>query len=316
MEVVKGAGNNSARVIKHSISPDGIEMLTFELTYWRAFHSEFMTHRLLSKNSSSTRAIPIERAIEIINENPGMPSHWGQNNPGMQSNAHLSEINTKSAKALWRAALDSAVSHVKILASKNGINGHKQWVGRLLEPWSVMKVVVSGTEWNNLYALRNHPDAQPEFQDLVRCMIAACEASTPQVLKPGAWHLPYIVTRVDSDGNATYWVDENTEVDLETARKVSASCCAQVSYRRLDASVEKALDVFNKLNIGVKGKLAHASPVEHQATPMSSSKEAAAALLGEWESGVTHMRRDKSLWSGNLRGWVQYRQLIENEAVW
>lgn len=242
-----------------------------------------------------------------------MPVYWGKNQTGMAAKEELPSDAIEASKCVWLSARDQALSHAKIL---NEIGNHKQVANRITEPYQVMKTVVSGTEWRNLYALRNHPDAQPEFQDLVRCMIAACEASTPQLLKPGAWHLPYIVTRVDSDGNATYWVDENTEVDLEIARKVSASCCAQVSYRRLDSSVEKALDVFSKLNIGVKGKLAHASPVEHQATPMAAPFARDATSRETWAPGVTHMRRDASLWSGNLRGWIQYRQLIENEAVW
>lgn len=313
MEVVKGKGCNSARVIKHSISPDGIRLITFELEYPRFILAELNTHRLLSKNSASSRAIPVSAMHKLIAETPAMPIYWGKNQTGMAAKEELSHNEIVASVGVWLAARDQALSHSKIL---HEIGNHKQVANRVTEPFQVMKTVVSGTEWNNLYALRNHPDAQPEFQDLVRCMIAAIDASTPQELNPGMWHLPYILTRVESDGNATYWADEYTELDLETARKVSASCCAQVSYRRLDSSVEKALDVFSKLNIGAKGKLAHASPVEHQATPMNAPFAGDVPMSDTWCPGVTHMRRDKSLWSGNLRGWIQYRQLIENEAVW
>jgi hypothetical protein len=32
--------------------------------------------------------------------------------------------------------------------------------------------------------------------------------------------------------------------------------------------------------------------------------------------GITHQDREGQLWSGNLRGWIQHRKLIPNEAQW
>ena len=43
---------------------------TFELTYPRYIHSEFMTHRVFSRNASSSRAIPVKRMIEQVRNNP------------------------------------------------------------------------------------------------------------------------------------------------------------------------------------------------------------------------------------------------------
>ena len=106
-----------------------------------------------------------------------------------------------------------------------------------------------------------------------------------------------------------------TIVDLETAKMISVSCCAQVSYRKLDDSIEKARKIFDMLNIGSNVKPAHASPLEHQGTPMNVF-ESMPFFPSTWEEGITHVRRDGSLWSGNLRGWVQLRQLIPNEAKW
>jgi hypothetical protein len=311
---VRGKGNNIARLIKHSVSASGIELLTWELEYWRGWHSENMTHRMLSKNSSSTRAIPISKAIDLIRQNPGMPIHWGLNNPGMQSNVEMDVYQASIAKTKWLEAMESAISFAIELSDKNGINGHKQWVGRLLEAFSCMKVVQTGTEFSNYDALRDHKDAQPEFADLVRCMKKAKAQSTPDLLKAGEWHLPYITTK-RIDGKLTYWASDDTQIDLDTARKVSASCCAQASYRKLDDTLEKALDVYEKLKLdGTSDSPKHASPVEHQATPMDSDN--IPFNPNTWENGVTHVRRDGSLWSGNFRGWIQHRQLIPNEAVW
>lgn len=306
---VFGKGGIIARVIADSIDAKGQRITTYELEYQRMFHSEVMTHRALSKNSSSTRAIPVARAIELVQQKPAMPIHWGQNNPGMSSKKELDETRRDAAEGVWRACIESVISHVKVLADPEGINGHKQWVGRWLETASFIKVVLTGTDFNNLWNLRRHPDAQPEFLELANCMYDAREMSTPNLLKPGQWHLPYIDF---VDGK---YFSEGQEVDLTIARKISASCCAQASYRKLDTSIEKAVKVFDMLHLGDEsGEPAHASPTEHQATPMDESN--IPFNPNTWEPGVTHVRRDGSLWSGNLRGWVQFRQLIPNEAVW
>lgn len=309
---VKGNGNNIARLIKHSVTRQGVHLYTWELEYWRAIHAEMMTHRMISKNAASTRAVPVERAIELALENTGTPIHWGANNPGMQSRAELQGVQLEAAKGAWRAALEQATSAARVMSAKVGINGHKQWAGRVLEPFSVMKIVATCTEYENLELLRDHVDAQPEFRDLVQCMKAARLQSVPEQLAPGEWHLPYIDAARDADGVLRYYA-EGKEIDLDTARKISTSCCAQVSYRRADASADKALEIFDKLNLFSTENPPHFSPAEHQATAQDLDAQVLQDLnldCNAWEPGITHVTRNGSRWSGNLRGWVQYRQLI------
>lgn len=308
IEVV-GNGNIIARMVKDSINSSDVRLRTFELEYPRFIHSELMTHRMLSKNASSTRAIPVKRAIEIVQENTAMPVHWGKNNPGMQSRQELDDTRKEAAQQSWLAVRDAVISHVRVMSDPVGINGHKQWAGRPLETFSFIKVVLTGTEFENMWHLRDHPDAQPEFRELVRIMQQVSEQSVAQKLIAGQWHLPYVDL---IDGK--YYVS-GEQVSLDVAKKVSASCCAQVSYRRLDESIEKAQEIFEMLHVGDdSGQPAHASPLEHQATPMDS--DSIPFNPNTWENGITHVRKDGSLWSGNLRGWIQHRQLIANEAVW
>jgi hypothetical protein len=125
------------------------------------------------------------------------------------------------------------------------------------------------------------------------------------LLHPGEWHLPYVTFEVDEDGNFEYFDSEQRRIDLETAKKISGSCCAQVSYRRLDESVEKSLDIYNKL---VGADRLHASPFEHQATPIEGI-----GRYEQWPEGASHVDRNGNFWSGNLQGWIQNRKLMPNE---
>jgi thymidylate synthase ThyX len=304
---VKGKSGISATILADSISPQGSRLTTYELEYPRFILSELNTHRMGSKNSASSRAIPIAKMHEHIKANTAMPVHWGKNQPGMSAKEEVDDPTKNGAIGVWEAARDVAIAHAKVL-SDMGI--HKQIANRTTEPYMMMKTVFSGTEFANLFWLRNHEDAQPEFHELASCMDSALKLSTPTILVPGQWHLPYITSVGDKIHGLKYFVGDE-EVDLETAKQVSASCCAQVSYRRLDDSIEKAKDIFNRL---INSTPVHASPVEHQATPMHHPNTK--TYLGEWEDGVTHMRRDGSLWSGNFKGWIQYRQLIPNNTQW
>lgn len=309
LPLVVGKGGISAKILADSVSYyTGDRLTTFELEYPRFIHSEVMTHRMLSKNAASTRAIPVSRAIEQVQSNPAMPIHWGQNNPGMRSNNELTGVQLEAAKTSWRAALDAIISYVKVMSDPKGINGHKQWVGRWLETATMIKVVFTGTEFANLYWLRDHEDAQPEFHELARVMRQAQAESKPETLSGGDWHLPYITV----DGGRYYAGGVELE-NLEVAKRVSVSCCAQVSYRRSDESVDKADKIIEMLNLGQPGKKAHASPTEHQGTPIITAP--GVFDPARWDPGVTHIDREGSLWSGNLRGWVQHRQLIPYNAV-
>ena len=292
----------SAKVIADSISSgkERIRITTFELEYPRFIHAEFMTHRMFSRNAASSRAIPIMRQIELIEENLAEPVHWGKHQPGMQADEELSPPRKKAAQKVWRWAGKMACKVGKALVR---IGAHKQFVNRILEPWAHIKVVCTATEFDNFFWLRKHKDAQPEIKELAERMWEARSASTPKSLSVGDWHVPYF-----KEG---YWCSED-EMSLEDALMISSSCCAQVSYRKLDGDLDKAKRVYGRL---VTSKPVHASPFEHQATPMVKNKGLSLAH-GRMETGATHMDKDYYWWSGNFRGWTQHRQLIEDHVCW
>jgi len=293
--------NITAKVLQDSISLDGVRLTTFELEYPRFIHAEFMTHRQFSRNCASSRAIPVTKMHEQIIANMATPMYWGVNQPGMQASVELEGLQLEGAQAVWQEAGKDSIRWSKSL----GIyNLHKQIANRVTEPFQMMKTVVTATEWNNWYWLRNHEDAQPEIRKLARCMYWQQAASRPLALRTGEWHVPY-VKRTEVSGQIYYYDSNGLPLDAHSAKVISASCCAQVSYRNSDDTLEKAKIIFDRL---INSEPCHASPVEHQATPMTN------LYAINWTEGLTHKQRDGVCWSGNFRGWIQHRQLIANHS--
>lgn len=295
----------TAKILLDSVyTPTGSRVTTFELEYPRFILAEFNTHRLLSRNSASSRAIPVAKMQELIKTRPAKPVHWGLNQPGMQAHQEINPELVKYVETCWLEARDSALRYSSLLAE---FGVHKQITNRITEPYQLIKTVCTATEWANFWHLRDHADTQPEFRELASQMHKLYKQSHPQPLRAGEWHLPYVPFTTSQNGDKL-WLDANTglEITLEQARKVSASCCAQVSYRTTDLTLAKADRIYSQL---IESEPAHASPVEHQATPITL-----------WDNmhtdGITHQDKWGHYWSGNFRGWVQFRKLIAGEARW
>lgn len=264
-----------AEVVKDSVGPHGVRLTTVRARYPKFIHGELMTHRVFSRNASSSRAIPVERMIKDVERDIAHPVHWGRNQPGMQAREELADLDARTAHMYWNAAARSAVDHARRM---NELGVHKQVVNRLIEPFAHINVLITATEWDNFFELRCHPDAQPEMRTLAEAIRDARDASTPRELEPGQWHLPFY------DGSPT--------MADPTPLMVSAARCARVSYETHDGrepSVEEDVELYRRLTSAVP---MHASPLEHQATPDPT-----------WAWPGLH---------GNLVGWVQHRKVEEN----
>lgn len=259
-------------IIADSIGPNRVRITTMQLKYHRYIHGEFMTHRVFSRNASSSRAVPVKTTLKQVWSDPAMPVQWGANKAGMQSEATLSPFRAELAAGLWKAAAKVACVMAWSLMK---IGLHKQWANRVLEPWQFIHVLVTATEWDNFFELRCHADAQPEMRALAEKMMTAYLWSIPKQLEAGEWHLPYV----------SEYINENS-VQMSVAR------CCRVSYLKHDGNQPSMADdllLFDRL---VGAQPIHASPCEHQA-------QALPVISGQ------------DSWSGNLRGWVQYRKVIE-----
>ena len=245
----------------------------------------------LSRNAASSRAIPVERMIKAVLADPAAPLYWGANQSGMQASRELEGVALEQAKAEWFRALGDAVMHAGNLVK---IGAHKQIVNRVLEPYSHIKVIYSGTEWSNFFALRLHQDAEPHIRMLAQAMKAAMDASTPKLLQPGEWHLPL------TDYDPKFAHKRLTQLDFI---KLSVARCASVSYKTVegfDMTLERAVALHDKL---VAGSPMHASPAEHQATPQGA----------RLSRGKVKFEGDEG---GNLgAGWRQYRKTLVGERI-
>jgi len=299
-----------AKALADSVSPAGYRLTTLEATFPRFVLAEFNTHRVFSRNSASSRAIPIAKQLRRVLEEPFVPVEFGSNQPGMQAGPPLQGAKREAAEREWLRGRDDAVRRVLGLiaapeavgaeddlserlaeveeairskaAPAEWLNVHKQVANRLLEPFMWHTVIVTATEWENFFNLRCHADAQPEIRLIAERMRAARAASEPREVGWDGWHLPLIRPEDREEG-----------ASVEDLVKVSVGRCARVSYLTHDGRRDLGadLDLYNRLV-----ESGHMSPLEHPAQP-----------LGEAEL------RERE-WSGNFRGWRPYRKLVPGEA--
>jgi len=302
---VEGKGGVRARAVTASVAND-IPLTTLELKYPRFIHSELMTHRMFSRNAASSRAIPVKKMIEQVENDPAMPIHWGKNQPGMvadEEQSRLVYVPDYAAGDYWALLPNEAWRHaadvaVEVAKSYQDAGYHKQIVNRLLEPFQFMHTVVTATEWNNFFNLRLHKDAQPEIYELARVMQQAMEEAEYTELEHGQWHLPYLT---DRDEIFHKFGDEW----IVAAIKSSVARCARVSYLNHDNTqpdLEKDVALHDMLL-----EAGHMSPFEHVATRFN---ELDPEEWGIYSKGCTHIDRKMQRWSSNFRGWVQYRNLV------
>jgi hypothetical protein len=308
----------AARVLADSLPPDGLpfkapRLLTVEVTFPRMVLAEFNTHRVFSRNSASSRAIPVVKQLRRVLEEPFIPEEFGTHKAGMQAGPALEGRKAAEAAAEWMRARDRAVrSALALLTSpkeaeratheigrlnaldeklkadppEDWLAVHKQIANRLLEPFMWHTVIVSATEWDNFFALRDHPQAQPEIRRAAEAMREAMLASTPTKLPPGAWHLPLVTEHEMNVFGLDVWSRGTSVASAwRELAMVSAGRCARVSFDRqgeYEDPEESRRRAEKLLQYG------HMSPFEHPAQPHPTP-------------------------SGNFRGWQQFRGTIANE---
>lgn len=280
-----------AEIIADSLNPVGDRLTSFVLRFPRIVLAEMNTHRALSKNSASSRAIPFEKMLEMVTNDPFVPIKFQKDHKGMQGTEYYEGAEHDQCVRDWLEARDYAVK----AALNFRFQITKQLRNRLLEPFMWHTIILSGTEFENFFALRAHKDAEIHICDLAYKMLDEYNKSIPKKLNPGEWHIPFgdkmdnfrvhSLLKVLGKDNATL-----EEID-DAKRKIAISRCARISYHNYEGKDDYEADI--KLCDRLFGNIPrHLSPTEHVAQALDNSNS-----------------------FGNFRGFKQYRYFFDDQNL-
>lgn len=318
----------SADIIADSKNEFGNRLTTFVVTLPRIVLAEFNTHRVLSRNSASSRAIPFKKMLKMVLMDPFIPIAWMKDHSGMQGNQYFEGFKLFLLKQLWLSARNFSVMFAWLL-SKLGLT--KQIVNRLLEPFMWHTIICTASEWENFFALRAHGAAEIHIQKLAFIMLEKYNQSSPKLLKAGEWHVPFgenfdikrldeIIQQkemkpfqeLDSIKDIQNRAKEHGLIFDEIAIKISTARCARVSYMNFEGKDDYYADLKLHDTLLSSG---HMSPFEHCAKAMTKDENfILEAYHFDRQDEITRNRiQNLEGWSGNFRGFTQYRKLLPGE---
>lgn len=282
------------------------KIATLLCKYPLTIHNEVMTHRAFSRNTASSRAIPVKRLIESAYTDYAEPKYWFRNKPGMQGTEPMGDTERARAIDIWHCARLDAIRHAKALGD---LEAHKQLANRLLGPYLHTFAVITATEWANFFGTRIHSAAEPAMRDLAIAMFDARNNAPAQELSPGEWHVPFVMQQ---HANKYFMSGEYAGHGIAGWLKASVAMSASTSYMTVEGqpmTMDKAVALYDKLlHKGIPDPL-HASPFEHQAQ---------ADGIHQWPKRDDSRTFDQ-VWNkrelhGNFTGFIQYRKTIEGEC--
>lgn len=309
----------SAKIIADSITKQGDRLTTYILVFPRIILAEFNTHRMISKNSASSRAIPFQTMLKRVTEEPFIPIAFQKDHKGMQGSDYFEGDDLQRTHLYWEIAAEKAVNAAEEL-SRLGVT--KQLCNRLLEPFLYHTVICTGSEWGNFFALRAHKDAEIHIADLAEKMLVAYNESIPKVLRPGEWHIPF----GDTFDNDRLSEVENPGIPLPVNLvnfnllkvKIATARCARVSYLNFEGKDDYHADL--RLYDQLIGS-GHMSPAEHCARAMNDGeyRKFSHSKPGDRVFHPSGVHLDgvgtdfEYGWCGNFRGFIQLRKTLQGE---
>lgn len=298
MEITNGALPKnlvSAKIVNDSVSEGGHRVTTFEVCMHRFVLAEFNTHRVFSRNSASSRAIPVPKRMQEFQFSPAFSLTLPSEKSGMQGGEELQGEWRDDAEWFLRDLHHEVVDQIKWYIDNHPepeTRLHKSVLARYMEPWLWHRVIVTATDWEGFFTQRVSPLAQPEIHLPALLMQEAYEDNMPQPVADGGWHLPYVTGQ------------ELSEFETLDCVKLSTARCARVSYLTHDGEYdpEKDIALWDRL---ITADPPHASPLEHPCRADGSNTR-----LVSWNmiDGSPMTRELPEL--GNLLGWTQARHLV------
>lgn len=291
----------TAEVVAKTRSKSGVTITSLAIQYPRFILAEVNTHRVLSRSTASSRAIPLAQRIQEVRDAMYVPASTIPliNQRGMKSTQTMDDATASMAQELWARGGAQMAEIAEQLAT---LSMHKQHANRILEPWVWAKTIVTATEWDNFFSLRRSSEAQPEFEELAHKMFEADRSAvatggliecdhTHGAPRVEQWHLPFIDTEADQGLLGTG--------SMEDIVNVSAARCARVSYMSLKTGKRSTLEEDKELarSLLLNG---HMSPFDHPGYADVLTKTNAGNLL--WANPD---------WHRQYYGWVPARVEIE-----
>ena len=329
-----------AKIIADSINKQGNRITTMILTFPRFILAELNTHRMFSKNSASSRAIPFKKMIKMCEEDPFIPIAWQSHHSGMQGNEYITNLKKiEHAKDSWISASKQAILMAKIL---DNCEITKQLCNRLLEPFMWHTVLLTATEFDNFFNLRcpkycdkvytynskkdyikdndlnsindvstdywrqiNKSGAEIHMQALAESMWDVMNESTPKLLQPGEWHAPY-QDKIDLQelGKITDSYNFTSKKNIEARLKICSSRCARLSYMTQDGAIDyqKDLELYDRL-----ASSGHASPMEHICRVLTDYEYNNLGRSVRNTDGTFSFQKG---WVDNFKGFISYRRIL------
>ena len=328
-----------AQVIADSISTAGVRLTSVEVTMARFVLAELNTHRMFSRNSASSRAIPVSKQLRRVIENTYMPQQWGIQTAGMAAKDNLSPELAEAANAIWDRGLCYAViSSVGLIGGFGELDQdfrqlfaehypeididsqpaldadnkvHKQLANRLLEPFCHHTVLITASQWDNFFGQRIDAAAQPEIKRAAELIKQVIDKSQPTQLKAGQWHLPY----VDDELRQHLGSDQITMGKIASARAARLSYLNQQQHLDRQKNNLSLADIVKK-DVELHDRLVssgHMSPLEHVATPFTDQEWSAIKSLQAQLAPELSWLSPQLEFHGNFRGWHQYRKSQADE---
>ena len=323
-------------IVADSANSFGDRLTSLVLTYPRIIHSEMMTHRMFSRNASSSRAVPVDKMIKAVRENTFCPFEFQKSHKGMQGSEYFTGADRQECINLWLESAELALQQAEKMKAK-GIS--KQIINRILEPYQYYTVLITGSKegWQNFFELRcgnydgfkSRKEASKEFLEkgnintshwsdmdwrklnkgqaeihmmaLSEEIYDAVNESTPKQLQAGEWHIPMI-----SDSESLK-LSTNDQIKLSVGRAANTSYTVVGDGKEL--TLEHAIKIHDKCV-----ELVHSSVFEHCARAMSD-EEYKVFIKGKNIGTIAPYLFDDTSkgWCNNLKGFIPYRYFIDNK---
>ena len=331
----------SAEIIADSYNGLFDDRITsFVLHFPRIVLSEFNTHCVLARNSASSRAVPHEKMLKMVKENPFIPIAFMKNHSGMQGVEYFEdEIDIEAMRQIWLEHRKHAIATTE---SMNGYKGgvSKQVSNRLLEPFMYHTCIVTATQYDNFFALRTANGAEIHIRDLAGKMLVEYNNSDYDMIarNSSAWHIPF-GDRMDENRlleifspNEVYSKDAMNKEFEELKVNIATARCARVSYINYEGKddYKKDLELCQRLK-----SLGHMSPFEHCARTMTEEEYMNNYIqkivnenyvednINDFEIGKSEVIGDKGNdvivreygWCAKFRGFIQYRKMLPGENI-